>query len=87
MEPLQQRRRPNPSRRNHLLKVIEAQEIALTHKAKGATYRWIWRNHIYDRYRVTYNTFILWLGLPAKRELRDIEEYETTNSTSNESAD
>lgn len=73
--------RPNVARRNHLLKVVEAQEITLEHRSRGATYKWIWENHISQRYHVTYNTFMLWLGQAARRELKEIEEWEKSQNT------
>ncbi len=62
------------NRTNLLHKVVEIQNITMTEKKRGATQTWIYANCIADRFHISYSTYNRYLGIPAKRDLKTINE-------------
>lgn len=63
------------SRRNYLLKVKEVQCIYLEHQKNGATNEWIYLKVIYPRFLISRSTFYKYLGVNARKELKEMEEH------------
>lgn len=59
---------------NHYKKIAEIQQtvLHLYHK-KGLNYKQIYWRHVYPKYHISYRTFHTYLGTPAKRELKKLE--------------
>ena len=53
-------------KRNLLLKIIEIQELVLREKKRGVSQRWIYRNHIKERYFISEAAFEKYLARNAK---------------------
>ena len=61
-------------KRNLLLKIIEIQELVLREKKRGVSQRWIYRNHIKERYFISEAAFEKYLARNAKKELKDLDK-------------
>lgn len=64
--------------RNLLLKIIEVKKITKEHIRKGATQRWIYENHIKDRFHISEATYNNYLARSAIRELKDLDNNNDT---------
>ncbi len=55
-------------------KIVEIQEITLLEqKNNGSTLKWIYENKIKDIYHISYSTYSKYLGIPAKKKLKELE--------------
>ena len=70
------------NRRNLLNRILEIQEIYLKYKLEGVTTRFIFDNHIHTQYRISYTTFNTYLGVNAKRELKELDNAKDNNDKS-----
>ncbi len=60
---------------NYYKTVIKVQEIVLVQKYQfGLTYKEIYYQHIEEQFNISKRTFDTYLGIPAKRELKKLEE-------------
>ena len=66
------------NRRNLLVKIIEAQDICLSQLAKGVKVKEIYAQHIARRFGISQRTFVRWMGVNAKKELKELNEQEAT---------
>lgn len=68
------------NKKNFYVKIVEVQELVLDlyHK-KGLTYKEIYWQHVYPKYHISYRTFHSYLGTPAKRELKKLQESNQLN--------
>lgn len=63
------------NRINLLKKIIEVQELTLHQYHKvGFTYKEIYWQYIYPKYHICYRTFHTYLGTPAKKQLKELQE-------------
>ncbi|MFJ1492619.1 hypothetical protein [Capnocytophaga canis] len=63
------------NRINLLKKIIEVQELTLHQYHKvGLTYKEIYWQHIYPKYHICYRTFHTYLGTPAKKQLKELQQ-------------
>ena len=60
-------------RKNYLEKIIEIQTIALKHNNNGLFYKEIYHRYIEKQYHISKRTFDTYLGINAKKELRELE--------------
>ncbi len=67
------------NRRNYLKRIVEIQQLVLREQENGATLVWIYRNRIKERYHISYSTFNNYLGMPAAKELKELELKEIHN--------
>jgi hypothetical protein len=58
---------------NFYKRVAEIQDIVLEEQTHGATLMWIYRNRIKRRFHISKSTFNNYLSIPAKAELKKIE--------------
>jgi hypothetical protein len=70
------------NRKNHLKKIIEVQNIVLDlkHKDEDIYFKNIYHQHIYPKYKISYRTFHTYLGINAKKELKELEQESLTKS-------
>lgn len=61
-------------RSNYLRRVARVQEETWAHKQRGATYTWIYRNIIKDKYNISKSTFDKYIGMRIKSELERLEQ-------------
>ena len=63
---------------NYYKKIIKIQEITAELKFRdGLTYKEIFNDHIEQQFHISRRTFTTYLGIPAKRELKKLQEKET----------
>lgn len=67
------------NRRNYLERIVEIQKFVLEEQKNGATLRWIYKNKVYPRYRISYSTYYNYLGMTAAKELKTLEQKELQN--------
>jgi hypothetical protein len=59
-------------RKNYLEKIVEIQTIALKYNKQGLFYKEIYHTYIEKQYHISKRTFDSYLGINAKKELRDL---------------
>jgi hypothetical protein len=64
------------NKKNLLKRIIEIQDITLEHTNRGVTQEWVFRNIIAPRFYISKSTYYNYLGFPAKRELKMLEDLE-----------
>jgi hypothetical protein len=60
------------TRVNLLERIIEIQEITLSEKQRGASQKWIYINLIRRPFRISERTYNRYLGIPAKKQLKEL---------------
>ncbi|MDT8346513.1 MAG: hypothetical protein RQ756_01825 [Flavobacteriaceae bacterium] len=60
------------NRINFLKRVIEIQEITWHHRQKGLFYKEIYHRFIEEKYMISRRTFSTYLGISAKKELKEL---------------
>jgi hypothetical protein len=61
-------------RKNYLEKIIEFQTIALKHNNNGLFYKEIYHRYIEKQYHISKRTFDTYLGINAKKELKQLND-------------
>lgn len=61
------------NRKYYLKRIVEIQQVTLEEQKKGATLRWIYKNKIKETYHISYTTYSNYLGIPAKRQLKELK--------------
>lgn len=62
---------------NYYKKIIKIQEITQMQKHQhGLTYKEIYYKHIEEQFNISSRTYRTYLGIPAKRELKKLQEAE-----------
>lgn len=69
------------NKKNHLEKIIEIQDIALSKNNLGIPFTVIYRDHIKDQYYISYSTFNNYLSRNAKKELEKLEDMDADHNT------
>jgi hypothetical protein len=65
------------NKKNYYKKIIEIQEITEEQKFRqGLTYKEIFYKFIEPKYHISIRTYGTYLGVPAKRELKKLQESE-----------
>jgi hypothetical protein len=64
-------------RKNTLLKIVKIQNITLENTRKGITQTWVYNNLIKDQFFLSKRTYDRYLGVPAKKLLKDLYPNET----------
>ncbi|HEX8577131.1 MAG TPA: hypothetical protein VF677_12625 [Flavobacterium sp.] len=62
------------TRENFLTKVLEIQTIVLHHRKQGLFFKEIFHKYIEKQYHISKRTFDSYLGINAKKELRELKE-------------
>ena len=64
------------NKKNRLKRIIEIQNIVLEYQKQGLHNKKIYELHIRNRFRISKRTFDEYLGIPAKRDLKELIENE-----------
>jgi len=68
------------NKKNYFTKIIKIQEITTEQKFRhGLTYKEIYFQFIEPNYHISIRTYGTYLGVPAKRELKKLQEKENSN--------
>ncbi|WP_187477824.1 hypothetical protein [Amniculibacterium sp. G2-70] len=68
------------NKNNYYKRIIEVQEIVKREKFQhGLTYKEIFYKFIEPRYHISIKTYRNWLGVPAKRDLKKLQENDKKN--------
>lgn len=72
------------NRRNYLRRIIEIQDIVLEHKRidEDIFLKSIYWEHIEPKYKISYRTFNSYLGINAKKELKQLNTLQNERSDS-----
>lgn len=62
------------NRENFLKKVLKVQELVLHYRKQGLFFKEIFHLHIENQFNISKRTFDTYLGINAKKQLRDIKE-------------
>lgn len=71
------------NRENFLLRVIKVQEIALRGRKEGLFFKEIFHLHVESQFNISKRTFDSYLGINAKKELKELKEKKTDNNQLN----
>ena len=69
------------NRKNYLKRVLAIQEIALHHRAQGLFFKVIFHLYVESQYQISKRTFDSYMGVNARKELKEIEAMEKLNET------
>lgn len=62
------------NRENFLKKVLKVQELALHHSKQGLFFKEIFHLHIEHQFNICKRTFDTYLGINARKQLRELKE-------------
>ena len=71
------------NRKNFLTKVLKVQEIALHHRKQGLFFKEIYHLHIENQHNICKRTFDSYLGINARKELKDLQQTNQNNNQLN----
>ena len=71
------------NRENFLKKVLKVQEIALHYSKQGLLFKEIYHLHIENQYDICKRTFDSYLGINARKQLRELQEKKQNNNQLN----
>ena len=55
-------------------RVIKVQELVIRYKEQGVSQKYIYEQYVEKQYDISFSTYNLWLSIPAKRNLKRLEE-------------
>lgn len=61
------------NRKRYLEKILEIQTIALKYNKQGLFYKEIYHRYIENQYHISKRTFDTYLGINAKKELKELD--------------
>lgn len=67
------------NRENYLKKVLKVQEIALLHSKQGLFFKEIYHLHIEHQFNICKRTYDSYLGINARKQLRDLQHKKHNN--------
>lgn len=67
------------NRKNYLNKVLKIQQITLEYRAQGLYFKEIYHKYIENQFNICKRTYDSYLGINAKKQLREFAEKENTN--------
>jgi hypothetical protein len=62
------------NRRNRLRRVLKVQEVHNKEWEEGLTKKYVWKKYIQNEFNIEYYTYISYLGINARREIKQVEE-------------
>jgi hypothetical protein len=62
------------NRRNRLRRVLKVQEVHNANWEEGLSKKYVWRKYIQNEFNIEYYTYIMYLGVNARREVKLLEE-------------
>jgi hypothetical protein len=67
------------NRENFLQRVLEIQKIALYQSNRGLFMKQIYYDYIQDKYKISKRTFDTYMGINAKKEIKELEAKKQQN--------
>lgn len=64
---------------NLLKRMIDLQEAFKKEYRPGMSIEWIYRNVIYDRFKISRKTFYKWVNYPAANKLKELQDAKANN--------
>ncbi len=64
------------NKKNFYQKVIKIQELTNEYRKQGLTFTAIFELHVHKQFHISKSTYDNYLGIPAKRELKKLEDIE-----------
>jgi len=71
------------NRENFLKKVLKVQEIALLYSKQGLFFKEIYHLHIEYQFHICKRTFDTYLGINARKELKELQQKKRNNNQLN----
>lgn len=71
------------NRKNYLRKVLKVQEIVLLHRKQGLFFNEIFHKYIESQFHISKRTYDSYLGINARKELKDLEQNNPNNQQLN----
>ena len=71
------------TRENFLKKVLKVQELALLHRKQGLFFKEIFHLHVENQFNISKRTFDNYLGINARKQLRELKEKKENNNQLN----
>jgi hypothetical protein len=71
------------NRENLLKRIADIQDIVIEYQSHDVPLLKIWRRHIYPAYRISYSCFNRYLSVPAKAELKKLQQRKEKQGTYN----
>lgn len=71
------------TRKNFLKRVLKIQEIALHHRKQGLFFKEIYHLHIENQFDICKRTFDSYLGINARKQMRELHEKSQNNNQLN----
>lgn len=71
------------NRKNYLRKVLKVQEIVLLHRKQGLFFNEIFYKYIEIQFHISKRTYDSYLGINARKELKDLEQNNPNNQQLN----
>ena len=68
------RRNSDRGRLRFLRKVLAVQTTYLEHYHEGIIKKWLWKTYIENTYFIEYRTFLDYLDINAKKEIKELEK-------------
>lgn len=68
------------TKENFLTKVLEIQTIVLHHRKQELFFKEIFHKHIEKQYHISKRTFDNYLGINARKQLRELQEKKQDNN-------
>lgn len=65
------------NRKNYLKKVLKIQEITLKYRKEGLYFKNIYHEYIADQFNISQKTYENYLGVNAKKQLKELEHTKT----------
>lgn len=71
------------TKKNFLRKVLKVQAIALHHRKQGLFFKEIYHQHVEFQFDICKRTFDSYMGINARKELRELQETKQNNNQLN----
>jgi hypothetical protein len=71
------------NRENFLKKVLKVQELALRYRKQDLFFKEIFYKHVENQFNISKRTFDSYMGINAKKQLKEIQEKKQQNNQLN----
>lgn len=58
---------------NRFLRIKEIQDVFLLHKTDGNTTRYVYKNYIFPKYKISISAFYNYMGINVRKELKQLD--------------
>ena len=67
---------------NRFMRIKEIQDDFLLHKTEGNTTRYVYRTHIFPKYKISISAFYNYMGINVRKELKQLDIFSEQTSLS-----